>query len=176
MATSKDSIRVTVVPIYPLQPREPTRSAVEQLPKASAPVSKEAELIKPRFFSPRAATKRAIEIDPQEKSLILPVDQASPTVKVDTNTSPSESDTEAATNLQISKRVISEAAKSQDRLDRERRILGYKSENRESTMATQMRNSIKPDCLKPSNSDQNNNGSNFVSAIIAIAQEKCSWK
>jgi hypothetical protein len=78
--------------------------------------------------------------------------------------------------IQVSKDTIFGASKRQEKLDRERKILGLAKDGDETVFAAQIRKSAKPDCLKPSNSDGTNNVSNLALAIGNIIQDKCNLR
>jgi hypothetical protein len=78
--------------------------------------------------------------------------------------------------IQVSKDAISGASRRQEKLDRERKILGLTKESDETVLAVQIRKSVKPDCLKAPNSDSTNNVSNLALAIGNIIQDKCNLR
>jgi hypothetical protein len=77
--------------------------------------------------------------------------------------------------LTISKTAIATAVGQQKNLERQQTAIGLNIGLQETTLATQMRKSAKPDCLKPTNSDSTNNISNAGVLIGQIIADKCNW-
>jgi hypothetical protein len=165
------------VPVFVSLPRELVRSELVQVPQ---PKVLDAKVVNSESRKPRLTPTQTLQHESkqahQDANPTLQVDQAHVTQKTDGVTGPVEPLHEEAAPIQFNKRIISEAANAQEKLSREQSTLGYNNESKETRLAAQVRSTIKPDCLKPANSDSQNNVSNLVLAVVAMAQEKCSWK
>jgi hypothetical protein len=176
----RESSNSGVIPIYSLPVKQKVDSQKVDSVSNETPILKTAPraIVESKdtnaLSTPLRKENNSLEIKIGDKDEIRDESPTDSVLKGDAVRQSTETNGNDTKAIELNKAIISEASRAQQRLDRERKILGISNEREEQKLAVQIQKSAKPDCLKPpANADATNNASNLVVLLSNIVQDKC---